>query len=84
MNWTSISITILSIFYKKGDLGGIDKKYDVAISTCCGRLDNIVVDNVETAEQCILSLKHNNVGRATFIALNKIEHYAQYSGPIET
>lgn len=65
-------------------MGGIDKKYDVAISTCCGRLDNIVVDTVETAEECILSLKQNNIGRATFIALDKIEHYASYAQPIET
>lgn len=65
-------------------MGGIDKKYDVAISTCCGRLDNIVVDTVETAEKCILSLKQNNVGRATFIALEKIMHYAEYAAPIET
>lgn len=65
-------------------MGGIDKKYDVAISTCCGRLDNIVVDTVGTAEQCILSLKQNNIGRATFIALEKIMHYADYADPIQT
>lgn len=67
----------------QGDLGGIDKKYDVAISTCCGRLDNIVVDTVETAEQCINVLKRNNVGRATFIALEKIQGYAN-AHPIQT
>lgn len=60
----------------QGDLGGIDKKYDVAISTCCGRLDNIVVDKVDTAEQCIKILKRDNIGRATFIALEKIQGYA--------
>ncbi|XP_031641184.1 structural maintenance of chromosomes protein 4 [Contarinia nasturtii] len=67
-----------------GDLGGIDNKYDVAISTCCGRLDNIVVDTVETAEKCINSLKADNIGRAAFIALEKIEHYAEHAGPIQT
>lgn len=65
-------------------MGAIDKKYDVAISTCCGRLDNIVVETVETAEKCIQSLKQNNVGRATFIALEKIAHYAGYANPIKT
>ncbi|XP_031624942.1 uncharacterized protein LOC116341786 [Contarinia nasturtii] len=75
---------IPGVLGRLGDLGGIDKKYDVAISTCCGRLDNIVVDTVETAEQCINSLKRDDVGRATFIALEKIEHYAEYAGPIQT
>lgn len=77
-----LSLTFVHII--KGDLGGIDKKYDVAISTCCGRLDNIVVDTVGTAEQCILSLKQNNIGRATFIALEKIMKYAEYADPIQT
>lgn len=67
-----------------GDLGGIDKKYDVAISTCCGRLDNIVVDSIDTAEKCIMALKTSNVGRATFIALDKISHYAANMGAIQT
>ncbi|KAJ8708353.1 hypothetical protein PYW07_010478 [Mythimna separata] len=62
------------IFGRLGDLGGIDARYDVAISTCCGALDNIVVDNVETAQACVEHLKRHNVGRATFIALDKQEH----------
>ncbi|CAG9568632.1 unnamed protein product [Danaus chrysippus] len=66
------------IFGRLGDLGGIDAKYDVAISTCCGALDNIVVDSVETAQQCVEYLKHNDVGRATFIALDKQQHLIKY------
>ncbi|KAJ8708705.1 hypothetical protein PYW08_010087 [Mythimna loreyi] len=62
------------IFGRLGDLGGIDARYDVAISTCCGALDNIVVDNVETAQACVEHLKRHNIGRATFIALDKQEH----------
>lgn len=65
---------IPGILGRLGDLGGIDAKYDVAISTCCGRLDNIVVENVETATKCIEFLKNHNVGRATFISLDKIGH----------
>lgn len=65
-------------------MGGIDAKYDVAISTCCGRLDNIVVEDVATAEKCIELMKRDNVGRATFIALEKIAHYSQYTQPIST
>ncbi|CAG4968620.1 unnamed protein product [Parnassius apollo] len=62
------------IFGRLGDLGGIDARYDVAISTCCGALDNIVVDTVETAQSCVEYLKRNDIGRATFIALDKQQH----------
>ncbi|CAH1709813.1 unnamed protein product [Chironomus riparius] len=67
--------TIPGILGRLGDLGAIDKQYDVAISTCCGRLDNIVVTDVETATRCIQFLKDHNIGRATFIALDKVAHY---------
>lgn len=65
--------TIPGILGRLGDLGGIDNKYDVAISTCCGRLDNIVVTDVNTAQKCIQFLKDHNIGRGSFIALDKIE-----------
>ncbi|XP_045540239.1 structural maintenance of chromosomes protein 4 [Papilio machaon] len=65
------------IFGRLGDLGGIDVKYDIAISTCCGALDNIVVDTVETAQSCVEFLRNNDVGRATFIALDKQRHLIQ-------
>lgn len=48
----------------------------MAISTSCGRLDNIVVDKVNTAQQCIEYLRQKNIGRATFIALEKVAHFA--------
>lgn len=67
--------TIPGVLGRLGDLGGIDSKYDVAISTCCGALDNIVVTDVDTAQKCIQFLKDNNVGRAAFIALDKVNHY---------
>uniref|UniRef100_A0A0M3HL40 SMC hinge domain-containing protein n=1 Tax=Ascaris lumbricoides TaxID=6252 RepID=A0A0M3HL40_ASCLU len=56
-----------------GDLGAIDQKYDVAISTTCGALDYIVVDTVETAQQCVEVLKRDHLGVASFIALDKQE-----------
>lgn len=56
----------------QGDLGAIDDKYDVAISTACGPLDNIVCDTIETAQKCVNFLKRNNIGSATFIALDKV------------
>jgi structural maintenance of chromosome 4 len=41
-------------------------------STACGPLDNIVVDTVDTAQKCIPYLKNGNLGRASFIALEKM------------
>lgn len=67
--------SIVGIFGRLGDLGGIDEKYDIAISTACGPLDNIVVDTVETGQNCISFLKRNNIGTATFIALDKMEKW---------
>ena len=55
-----------------GNLGTIDQKYDVAISTACPSLDNMVVDSVEVGQQCIEHLRKNNLGRANFICLDKL------------
>jgi structural maintenance of chromosome 4 len=55
-----------------GNLGAIDVKYDVAISTACASLDNMVVDSVEVGQQCIDYLRKNNLGRANFILLDRL------------
>ncbi|XP_076350696.1 structural maintenance of chromosomes 4-like protein gluon [Tachypleus tridentatus] len=67
------------IFGRLGDLGGINEKYDVAISTACGPLDNIVTDSLTTAQKCVEFLKKNNIGVATFIALDKMERWIPYT-----
>lgn len=56
-----------------GNLGVIDQRYDVAISTACPQLDNMVVDTVEVGQQCIDYLRKNNLGRANFICLDKLQ-----------
>ncbi|WEW60129.1 Structural maintenance of chromosomes protein 4 [Emydomyces testavorans] len=55
-----------------GNLGTIEEKYDVAISTACPALDNLVVDSVEVGQQCIEYLRKNNLGRANFILLDRL------------
>lgn len=55
-----------------GNLGTIDEKYDVAISTACPALENLVVDSVEVGQQCIDYLRKNNLGRANFILLDRL------------
>jgi len=68
------------IFCWQGDLGGIDEKYDVAISTACGALDNIVVDTMNTAQQCVQYLKQHGIGMATFMGLDKMERWQANCG----
>ncbi|KAI5290037.1 hypothetical protein KEM54_002604 [Ascosphaera aggregata] len=55
-----------------GNLGTIDDKYDVAISTACPSLQNLVVDSVEVGQHCIDYLRKNNLGRANFILLDRL------------
>jgi structural maintenance of chromosome 4 len=55
-----------------GDLGVIDDKYDVAVTTACGALNNLVVDTVEQGQACIEHLRKGNVGRASFMVLEKL------------
>lgn len=57
-----------------GDLGYIDDQYDVAVSTACGSLDDMVVETVETAQQCIEYLRKNE-GFARFIVLDKLRKF---------
>ncbi|XP_074657787.1 structural maintenance of chromosomes protein 4-like isoform X2 [Tubulanus polymorphus] len=63
---------IPGIYGRLGDLGAIDKKYDVAISTACGALEHIVTDNMSSAQRCVEFLKKTNTGLATFIGLDKM------------
>ncbi|CAM1508961.1 Fc.00g027000.m01.CDS01 [Cosmosporella sp. VM-42] len=65
-----------------GNLGTIDQKYDVAISTACGALDNFVTETVEAGQQCIEYLRKNNLGRGNFICLDKLR--SRDLSPIQT
>ena len=40
-----------------GDLGAIDAKFDVAVSTSCAALDYIVVEDTATAQKCVDMLR---------------------------
>lgn len=57
-----------------GDLGAIDKQYDIAASTACGALDYIVVDTTAAAQSCIELLRQQQLGVATFLILEKQAH----------
>ncbi|MBN3310461.1 SMC4 protein, partial [Amia calva] len=75
---------IPGILGRLGDLGAIDEKYDVAISSSCGSLDNILVDTIDTAQECVNFLKRQNIGVATFIGLDKMKVWERSMGKIQT
>jgi len=56
-----------------GDLGTISAEYDVAISTACSSLDNIVVNTVVGAEACMKFLREYNIGRGSFLPLERVD-----------
>jgi structural maintenance of chromosome 4 len=66
-----------------GNLGTIPDKYDVAITTACGSLNNMVVDTVQQGQACIEYLRKQNVGRANFLVLEKIDE-TNSMRPIQT
>ncbi|XP_061683250.1 structural maintenance of chromosomes protein 4 isoform X2 [Syngnathoides biaculeatus] len=78
------SCRIPGIYGRLGDLGAIDEKYDVAISSSCGALDHIVVDTIDTAQKCVTFLKEQNIGVATFIVLDKMKVWENNMNPIRT
>lgn len=71
-------ISLFAAVSLQGDLGAIDEKYDVAISTTCRALDYIVVDNVDTAQMCVEFLRRENLGIASFLVLDKQEKLRPY------
>ncbi|NWI74325.1 SMC4 protein, partial [Dryoscopus gambensis] len=75
---------IPGLYGRLGDLGAIDDRYDVAISSSCGALDHIVVDTIDTAQACVNFLKAGGIGVATFIALDKMAVWENKTQKIPT
>ncbi len=76
--------------YKAGNIGGgrihgplstlinVEKQYITAIETALGSsLQNIVVDNEETAKAAMYALKRANAGRSTFYPISAIKPYSE-------
>ncbi len=75
---------IPGIIGRLGDLGTINERFDVAISTACPQLDYIIVDNMDTAKQCVQLLKQRSLGLATFLGLDKMkDHLRNSQRPME-
>lgn len=54
-----------------GDLGAIDAKFDVAVSTAAPALDYVVVADTASAQACVELLRARKLGVATFLILDK-------------
>eukprot|EP00798_Chlamydomonas_sp_ICE-L_P016663 gene16663-22917_t len=67
---------VSGVYGRLGDLGAIDAKYDVAVSTAVGALDFIVVETASDAQRCVEYLRKHNLGVATFLILEKQRHLA--------
>lgn len=58
-----------------GDLGGIDQRYDVALSSSCD-MDYIVVERAADATKILEYVKRDKVGAVRFFALDKVRPFA--------
>lgn len=65
------------VYGRLGDLGTINKKYDVAVSTACSMLDAIVVESTEDAQAVIEFIRSQDLGRTTCICMQKIQDRAR-------
>ncbi|KAK3135188.1 hypothetical protein QOZ80_5BG0415790 [Eleusine coracana subsp. coracana] len=65
---------IQGIYGRLGDLGAIDAKYDVAISTACGALNWIVVETTNAAQACVDLLRRKKAGCVTCLIMEKQTH----------
>lgn len=62
-----------------GDLGTVTgKDIEEIITSSCGRLDNIVVRDMNAATAVLSFLKTNKLGRVTCIILDKIQEQKKY------
>lgn len=64
---------IQGILGRLGDLGAVEKKYEVAVSAIgANKLDFVVVESVESSKACMEQLKRTGVGRASIMVLDQI------------
>lgn len=64
-----------NVYGPVGELLSVDTRYTVAIDVALGaKSQNIVVENVDTASQCIQILKQQRAGRATFLPMDNLRY----------
>ncbi|RMZ56099.1 hypothetical protein APUTEX25_004523 [Auxenochlorella protothecoides] len=68
------------IYGRLGDLGAVDTRYDVAVSSAAPALDHWVVDSTATAQRCVELLRSRGLGVATFLILDRQAGLAAAAG----
>lgn len=63
---------LTGIIGRLGDLGTIDKRFDIAISTSCPGLNMIVVETVDDAGKVLKYLRDQRIGQAKCLALDQV------------
>jgi chromosome segregation protein len=62
------------VFGTVAELGQVQKKFATALERAAGgKMQHLIVDDDETAAECIKYLKNSKLGSASFIPLNKIK-----------
>ncbi|VDB94668.1 unnamed protein product [Peniophora sp. CBMAI 1063] len=72
LNDLSTAEHITGFHGRLGGLGTIDATYDIAITTACSGLNSMVCDTVGQAEMFMDHLRTHNIGRASFLVLEKL------------
>jgi structural maintenance of chromosome 4 len=68
---------VTGFYGRLGDLGTIDPKYDIAVSTAAPGLNNLIIETEKEAAKCIALMKKKEAGRATFCILDRQRDLAQ-------
>jgi structural maintenance of chromosome 4 len=62
------------IFGRLGDLGKIDRRYDIPVSNASSLLDHILVQTMDQAERCTNYLRKHRIGVGKFLILEFCKH----------
>ncbi|KAK8807305.1 hypothetical protein WA158_004064 [Blastocystis sp. Blastoise] len=68
----------LGIYGRLGDLGTIDKMYDIPASTASGAWGDLVVETTDDGQRVIEWLKREHVGKIRCIILEKLKYIQSY------
>lgn len=63
---------LTGIYGRLGDLGAVDPKYDIAVSSATSRMDFIVVQTVSDADNLLEFVRRRGLGRVNIIPLDKV------------
>ena len=57
-----------------GDLGGIPKKYDIALSSSCN-VNHVIVETTQQGKEVLNHLARDNIGKVSIFVLEKMPRF---------